>query len=80
MPWLDLHDRPIKFDRSMILHDVIVTIECYHFKERFAAKQEGRIGPEKVDNQYYLLAIFDAIYNTMAKANGKKVRLIPVFC
>ena len=75
VPWLDMHDRPMKFDRSMILYDVIVAIECYHFKEMYYAKQEGRIVPERVENGIYLLAVFDAIYNAMAKANGKKVCL-----
>ncbi len=72
--WLDLHSRPIKFNLGAILIEVMITIECFSFKEKYVSKQEGRELMETVDSRYYLLAIFDAIMNTMAKANGKKVR------
>lgn len=72
--WLDLHNRPMKFNRSRILMEVKVTMECFRFKELSAAKQEGSDSPEEIDNAYYLLAVFDTIMNTMAAANGKKVR------
>lgn len=71
--WLDLHNRPMKFKRSVIFMDVIVTMESFRFKESLAVKQQGRVGPGKGDNLYYLLAVFDAIMNAMAAANGKKV-------
>lgn len=74
VPWLDLHSRRMEFKRSAILMEVMVTIECFRFKEKYQAKVEGRDSTDKVDNQYYLLATFDAIMNTMTKANGKKVR------
>ena len=50
-----------------------MTIECFRFKEKYAALIEGREFNGAVENPYYLLAIFDAIMNTMTKANGKKV-------
>lgn len=66
----------MNFKRSAILMEVMVTIECYRFKEKYTALQEGREMAEMVDNPYYLLAIFDAIMNTMSKANGKKVCIV----
>ena len=71
--WVDLHGRPINFKRSTILMEIMVTIECFGFKEKYEAVQRGEEAVEKVDNGYYLLAIFDVIMNTMTKANGKKV-------
>jgi len=73
--WLDLHSRPMKFNHAAILMEVIITIECFHFKEKLIAKEEGRevVFNEKVDNPYYLVAIFDAIMGAMTKANGKKI-------
>ena len=74
--WLDLHSRPMKFQRQSILTEVLLTVECLHFKEKYnTAKQEGREVPETVDGPYYLLAVFDAIMNAMTKANGKTVSL-----
>ena len=73
--WMDLHSRPVKFNRSAILMELMVTLECFRFKEKFTAMQEGRsYTNSKIDNPFYLLAIFDEIMNTMAKANAKKVR------
>ena len=66
----------MKFNCSAILMDVMIAIECFRFKEKYTAVQEGRDVDENVDSPYYLLAIFDAIMNTMTKANGKKVSLI----
>ena len=64
----------MEFKRSAILMEVIVTLECFRFKEKYTAMQEGRDDNNgKIENPYYLLAIFDSIMNTMAKANGKKV-------
>lgn len=63
----------MKFKRSAILMEVMVTLSCFTFKERYTAMQEGREFDEKIDNPYYLLSIFDAIMNTLTKANGKKV-------
>ena len=42
------------------------------------AMQEGTDAVEKVDNPYYLLAIFDAVMSTMTKDNGKKVSIYHV--
>ena len=53
--------------------EVMITIECYTFKERYTAMQEGREFDGKIDKPYYLLSIFDAIMNTLTKDNGKKV-------
>ena len=58
----------------------MVTIECFRFKEKYAALIEGREFDGTVENPYYLLAIFDAIMNTMTKANGKKVSVANVLC
>ena len=55
--WLDLHSRPMKFNRSKILMEAMITIECFRFKEKYAANQEGREMMEVVDNAYYLLSI-----------------------
>ena len=67
----------MKFNRSAILMDVMIAIESFRFKEKYTvAVQEGRDVDVNVDSPYYLLAIFDAIMNTMTKANGKKVSLI----
>ena len=76
--WLDLHSRPMKFNRQSILTEVLLTVECLKFKEKYSlvsAAQEDRKVPERVDGPYYLLAVFDAIMNAMTKANGKKVSL-----
>lgn len=78
--WVDLHKRPIEFNRSAILMEVMITMECYLFKEKYLAMQDGREAVDRVDNPYYLLATFDAIMNTMAKANGKKVSRIHFYC
>ena len=75
--WLDLHSRPMTFKRPAILTEVLVTVSCFLFKEQYTAKQEGKDAPQKVENPYYLLAVFDAIMNAMAKANGKKVGSSP---
>ena len=53
--------------------EVMITIECYTFKERYTAMQEGLEFDGKIDKPYYLLSIFDAIMNTLTKSNGKKV-------
>lgn len=53
--------------------EVMVTAECFHFKEKHVAVQKGREAPTRVENCYFLLACFDAIMNAMAKANGKKI-------
>ena len=66
----------MKFNCSANLMDVMITIECFRFKEKYTAVQEGREVDENVDSPYYLLAISDAIMNTMTKANGKKVSLM----
>lgn len=71
--WTDLHNRPIKFKRSAILVEVMVTIECFRFKEKYTSMQEGEKFDGRVGGGYFLLAIFDAVMNTMARANGKKV-------
>jgi len=63
----------MKFKRSAILMEVMVTLSCFTFKERYTAMQEGRESDGKVDNPYYLLSIFDAIMNTLTEGNGKKV-------
>ena len=63
----------MKFKRSAILMEVMVTLSCFTFKERYTAMQEGREFDEKIENPYYLLSIFDAIMNTLTKANGKKL-------
>ena len=73
--WLDLHSRPMKFNRQSILTEVLLTVECLHFKKKYTAAQEDREVPERVDGPYYLLVVFDAIMNAMTKANGKKVSL-----
>ncbi|KAL7545138.1 hypothetical protein ACHAWF_008492 [Thalassiosira exigua] len=74
VPWVDLHFRPMQFNRSAILMDVMITIECFGFNQRYVAKQEGHQEPGKaVEAPYYLLAIFDTIMNVMAKANGKTI-------
>ena len=72
--WLDLHSRPMKFNRSAILMEVMISLSCYTFKEKYTAMQENReFHEDEIENGYYLLCIFDAIMNTMTKANGKKV-------
>ena len=43
------------------------------------AMQENReFHEDDIENSYYLLCIFDAIMNTMTKANGKKVSMFGV--
>ena len=76
MPWLDMHSRPIEFERDAIFMEVMISIECFLFKEKYTAKQDGKEIKEAVENSYYLLAVFDAVMNTMTKANGKKVGLV----
>jgi len=39
--WLDLHSRPMKFNRSAILMEVIISLSCYIFKEKYTAMQES---------------------------------------
>ena len=56
--------------------EVMITLSCFTFKERYTAMQEGREFDEKIENPYYLLSIFDAIMNTLSKANGKKVSYV----
>ena len=51
-------------------------MECFLFKEKYTAKQDGKEIKEAVENSCYLLAVFDAIMNTTTKANGKKVGLV----
>ena len=63
----------MKFKRSAMLIEVMITLSCFTFKERYTAMQEGREFDEKIENPYYLLSIFDTIMNTLSKANGKKV-------
>ena len=63
----------MKFKRSAILMEVMISLSCYMFKEKYTAMQENREYEDEIENGYYLLCIFDAIMNTMTKANGKKV-------
>ena len=51
-------------------------MECFLFKEKYTAKQDGNEIKEAVESSCYLLAVFDAIMNTTTKANGKKVGLV----
>lgn len=62
----------MKFNRRVILMEVMIVIECLTFKERHVAMKNGTEF-KAVDNAYYLLSIFDAIMNTLTKANGKKI-------
>ena len=75
VPWLDLHSRPMKFKRDAILMEVMISIDCFRCKEKYNAVQDGNKINETVESSYYLLAIFDAVMNTMTKANKKKVGL-----
>lgn len=70
--WPDLHSRPVIFNRSAILMEVMITIQCFCFKEKYTAKKKGKEATQ-VGGPFYLLAIFDAIMNTMTKVNGKKI-------
>jgi len=36
--WLDLHSRPMKFKRSAILMEVMISLSCYTFKEKYTGK------------------------------------------
>eukprot|EP00956_Cyclotella_meneghiniana_P004636 scaffold5730_cov55-Cyclotella_meneghiniana.AAC.5 len=76
VPWLDLHSRPMKFKRDAILMEVMISIEIFEFNDKYTSMQNGKEIKKAVENPYYLLAVFDAIMNTMTKANGKKVGLI----
>ena len=76
VPWLDLHSRPMKFKRDAILMEVMISIEIFEFNDKYTSMQNGNEIKKAVENPYYLLAVFDAIMNTMTKANGKKVGLV----
>lgn len=54
--------------------EVLLSLECFLFKENLTSMKDGKpIDIKLDDNQNYLLAIFDAIMNSMAKANGKRL-------
>jgi len=77
--WTDIHERPIKFKRTSILHEVLLSLECFLFKEKYSAAKNGAPPVVKiVDNRFYLLAIFDAIMNAHAAANSKKLWMCKV--
>ena len=63
----------MEFERDAIFMEVMITIACFGFKEKYTAMQGGNEIKEIVENSYYLLAVFDAIMSTTTKANGKKV-------
>lgn len=63
----------MKFNRQAMLMEVMVTISCFTFKEKYTSQLEGRDFDGRIENKYYLLSIFDAVMNLYAKANGKKV-------
>jgi len=44
----------------------------------YDAQENREFHEDDIENSYYLLCIFDAIMNTMTKANGKKVSNIMV--
>ena len=66
----------MKFKRDAILMEVMISIEIFEFNDKYTSMQNGKEIKKAVENPYYLLAVFDAIMNTMTKANGKKVGLV----
>ena len=79
--WVDLHGRPVRFNRFAILSEVMISLECLTCKLRFEAIESNECGTtrksahefEIEDMRFHLLAIFDAIMNTMAAVNSKKI-------
>lgn len=71
--WLDRHDRPLKFNRKLILKNVTITIESLRGSKRFEKGLSLQEVMELIDGKYYVLAIFDAIYNKCAEENGCKL-------
>jgi len=67
----------MKFQRLPILKEVIVTVECLEFDQDYKLTRpqaDPQLASKAAkDGSYYLLAIFDAIMNAMAKANGKNI-------
>lgn len=79
--WVDLHGRPVRFNRFAILAEVMISLECLACKLRFEAIDSNECGTTREsahefqieDTRFHLLAIFDAIMNTMAAVNSKKI-------
>eukprot|EP00546_Thalassionema_frauenfeldii_P016750 CAMPEP_0178896736 /NCGR_PEP_ID=MMETSP0786-20121207/1349_1 /TAXON_ID=186022 /ORGANISM="Thalassionema frauenfeldii, Strain CCMP 1798" /LENGTH=403 /DNA_ID=CAMNT_0020567193 /DNA_START=468 /DNA_END=1676 /DNA_ORIENTATION=- len=73
VPWLDKHDRHIKFIRKIILKNVVITIDALRGSKRFEKGISQKEVLELIDAKYYVLAIFDAIMNKCAESNGCKM-------
>lgn len=76
--WIDLHERPVNFNRVAITKSVVTTIDCLRFKQRFQNEKDKSKKPDQHDKygigeEYYLLSLFDEIMNTMARVNGKRI-------
>ena len=71
--WLDKHDRPIQFNRKLILKNVAVTIEALRGSKRFEKGLSHTEVMDLIDGKYYVLAIFDAIMTKCAQDNGCKL-------
>lgn len=84
--WLDIHNRPLKFDREAVLKEAVVSVVCLRAHAKFksantkvdkgdttTSTSTSNGPPTVIGDEFYLLAIFDEIMNTMAKVNGKRM-------